>query len=139
MRFPRTHPSREVAEYLVLFKDPGNNYEKIFNGFRESLELLLYAGIKKKLIIFPNWQAIFQNNQIDDPGFWVNSENNLSSLTKIWNFDYVIFNKNDENELSLPHKIVTNSRLHFNLLKYDEWSRRNLKVPSWENCEIILN
>ena len=129
-------PVPPESRVLVLFKDPGKNYERVFNGFRESLELLLYAGIKKKLIIFPNWQAIFQNNQVGDPGFWVNSENNLSSLTKIWNFDYVIFNKNDENELSLPHKIVTNSRLHFNLLKYDEWSRRNLKVPSWEIAKL---
>lgn len=129
-------PIPENSRILVLFKDPGNNYEKIFNGFRESLELLLYAGIKKKLIIFPNWQAIFQNNQIDDPGFWVNSENNISSLAKIWNFDYIIFNKNEEYKFSFPYTIVTNKSLHFNLIEYDEWSRRNFKVPSWEIAKL---
>ena len=93
-------------------------------------------ALKKKLIIFPNWQAIFQNNQIDDPGFWVNSENNISSLAKTWNFDYIIFNKNEEYKFSFPHTIVTNKSLHFNLIEYDEWSRRNFKVPSWEIAKL---
>ena len=91
------------------------------------LELLLYAGIQKKLIIFPNWRGHFQNNQTDDPGFWVNSESNISSLVKIWNFDYIIFNKDEEYELSFPYKIVTNKSLHFNLIEYDEWVEETSK------------
>ena len=94
-----------------------------------------YMRASKKLIIFPNWQAIFQNNQTDDQ-FWVNSENNISSLVKIWNFDYIIFNKDEEYELSFPYKIVTNKSLHFNLIEYDEWSRRNFKIPSWEIAKL---
>lgn len=124
------------SRVLVLFKDPCGSYEKLLDGFRESLELLLYAGIKKNLVIFPNWQVLFQNNKIKDSGFWINSEHTLASLANLWNFDYVIYDKFDfKNEVS-SHAKISRNKFISTIPLHDKWSRMHLVKPSWEIAKL---
>jgi len=133
-RFLEPIPSN--SRVLVLFKDPDGSYEKLLSGFRESLELLLYAGIKKNLIIFPNWQVLFQNNKVEDSGFWINSEHTLASLANLWNFDYVIYDKFDFKKDNAPYKTITKNKFILKIPIEDKWSRMHLGKPSWEIAKL---
>ena len=129
-------PIPKESRVLILLNDPGNAYEKLFDGFRQSLELLFYAGIKKNITIFPNWQAIFKNNTTSAPGFWIKEGKSLQALSETWDFDFVIFDKQEFAEIYSNQNVITRHKLDLNLQEHDHWSQRTLRNPSWEIAKL---
>ncbi len=80
----------EDSRVLLASEDPEGQYNKIFDGYRVINELLFYVGNLKKLLIFPDWWAVFDNNTTDAPEFWGTSPKQVCSNLRNWNGSHVI-------------------------------------------------
>ena len=78
------------SKVLLASKDPEGQYNKVFDGYRTINELLFYVGNLKKLLIFPDWWAVFDNNATDAPEFWGTSPKEVCSNLRNWNGSHVI-------------------------------------------------
>ena len=89
----------ENSRVLLALNDPGRDYNKIFDGYRVIYELLFYVGNLKKVLIFPDWWAIFENNKVTSPGFWGREPREVQANLQLWNADYALIYQYSDTEL----------------------------------------
>jgi hypothetical protein len=63
-------PVAKGKRIFMAFDDPLENYHKIFDGYRNLLELPFYVASKEEVLFIPNWYFIFKFNREGDPGYW---------------------------------------------------------------------
>jgi hypothetical protein len=80
-------PSSRI--FLVL-EDPEGDYVKIFDGYRVIYELAFYVGNLHRLLVFPDWWAVFENNVSTSPSFWGRTPEAALQNANRWNADHVL-------------------------------------------------
>jgi len=93
-------PIKSGERCLIAFKDPDDDYGKIFDGYRALLEAPLYVASKKKVHFMPDWYGILDNNSENATDFcWgLNVNDVLKNMVK-WQADYVVIYQQIETEL----------------------------------------
>lgn len=85
------------SKVLLSFKNPNNNYNNIFDGYRNFIEPLEFVANKHDIIIFPDWWYVFENNRSDSPeDFWANEPESVKNALFTYNANYVIVYNNIE-------------------------------------------
>jgi hypothetical protein len=87
------------SRILLALEDPGHEYSKIFDGYRTIYELLFYVGNKIKVLVFPDWWAVFENNQTNSSSFWGREPQKVIDNLQLWNGQYVITYQKSSSEL----------------------------------------
>lgn len=83
-------PVENRRRVLINFEDPEGDYDKIFDGYRVLLELLLYVGTKNNIHVMPDWNAVFETNYVGAPEFWGRDILTVGRNVKQWEAAYVI-------------------------------------------------
>lgn len=65
------------SKVLFAFNDPGTEYDKIFDGYRQIHEVALYVAARKKIHLFPDWYAVSENNYPGAPSLWGRDVNSV--------------------------------------------------------------
>lgn len=78
------------SRILLSLSDPKGDYNAVFDGYRVTHELLYYTANRQRVLVFPDWWAIFENNKPLDPGFWGESPSEVSKNLNFWNGDHVV-------------------------------------------------
>ena len=81
---------------FYLHPDPMGKYENIYYGQRHYMEAISYVSNKNQIIFYPDWWAIFKNNNADQRAFWHYDMGDISDLKKDFKFDYFITTKIDK-------------------------------------------
>ena len=84
----------EGSRVFLALDNPKGRYERIFDGYRILYELAFYTGNLRKLLVFPDWWAIFENNKISSPDFWGREPHEVLVNLKLWNADHIIVYQN---------------------------------------------
>jgi hypothetical protein len=79
-----------LSRILLVLDDPKSDYDKLFDGYRVIYELAFYVGNLNKMLIFPDWWAVFENNTTSSPGFWGRTPEAVLENAKRWNADHVL-------------------------------------------------
>jgi hypothetical protein len=87
------------SKILIAFDDPKSVYNNIFDGLRFHIEFLFYAASQRKILIFPDWMAVVENNVIDAPNFWGRMPNDIINNLKLWQADFVIIYQEESNKI----------------------------------------
>ncbi|QNM92446.1 hypothetical protein [Aliarcobacter cryaerophilus] len=81
----------ERSKILIAYKNPQNDYNKIFSGYRYYNEPIQYVASLRDICLFPDWYIISENNkEEDDESFWIDSEEELYSYMVKEHIEYVI-------------------------------------------------
>ena len=95
--FQKMDSSRKV---LMVFPNPDNTYEKLFNGFRSFAELPIYISNLNSMHIIPDWYLISETNYPGAKEFWcdnhVQLEKNFIELGR----PYMLFFKWKKEEVN---------------------------------------
>lgn len=75
---------------LFAWSDPGNQYEKVFDGYRRIYEVALYVATTKKIHFTPDWWTVFELNYEGAPDFWGRSVEEVKSKLDEWNSNFVV-------------------------------------------------
>ena len=75
---------------LMAFDDPGDKYEKIYDGFGILIPSAYYVCNLKDVLFIPNWWGIFEMNHQGAPDFWGRDLKSVEHNLSYWNADYVI-------------------------------------------------
>jgi len=78
------------SRVLLALENPQGQYEKVFDGYRVIYELAFYSGNVNETLVFPDWWAVFANNQEESPEFWGRSPEEVKARLKQWKADYVL-------------------------------------------------
>ena len=78
------------SRVLLALNDPNNQYSDIFDGYRSNYELAFYTANINKILVFPDWWAIFDNNNFESPDFWGREPNDVIQNCIKWHAEYVI-------------------------------------------------
>lgn len=84
------------SKVLLAFEDPGNVYEKVFNGFRNHIEAPIYRAMLKNVHFFPDWWAVFELNYEGATEIWGTETLQIVQNMKKWDCDYVISYSTDD-------------------------------------------
>ena len=85
---------------LFQFDNPNGSYNKIFDGYRNVYELLLYCGNLQNLHIFPDWYFIQETNTSDGLEVWGRNLTDVFVSREKISFDYFIAYETQKNPLS---------------------------------------
>lgn len=88
------------SEVLFAFKDPGTEYNKIFDGYRQIYEVALYVAARKKVHLFPDWYAVSENNYPGGPSFWGRDVVSVLRNAQEWDASHVIVYDTSEDVVS---------------------------------------
>lgn len=92
-------PVPKDGRILIALEDPARSYDKVFDGYRTIYELLFYSGNLERKLVFPDWNAIFDNNTVDSPGFWGRTPQEVLYNSRQWNADYVLVYQESNSKL----------------------------------------
>ena len=84
---------------LFQFDNPNGSYNKIFDGYRNFYELLLYCGNTQGLHIFPDWYFILETNTPDGLEVWGRKVSDVFSSREKIAFSYFIAYETQSNPL----------------------------------------
>ena len=84
---------------LFQFDNPNGSYNKIFDGYRNFYELLLYCGNTQGLHIFPDWYFIQETNTPDGLEVWGRKVSDVFSSREKIPFSYFIAYETQTNPL----------------------------------------
>lgn len=84
---------------MMAFDDPGDLYEKIFDGYRVLLELPLYVSAEKEVHFFPDWSAVYELNYHGAPNVWGRGVEDVVRNIEYWHADYVVVYQAGRTEL----------------------------------------
>jgi len=87
-RFFHTVPTG--THVYFAFDDPQGEYEKIFDGYRNLIELPIYVASKRGIHLFPDWYAVAETNYPGAPNCWGRTIESVSDNVKRWKASYVI-------------------------------------------------
>jgi hypothetical protein len=108
-------PVEDASKVLWAFEDPQDDYSKIFDGFRTTLEPLMWAAQSRSILVMPNWYAIAENNYVGACNFWGRDKRRIIENMELWGCNYVIYHL-DESEL-LSQELLS----EFTILKEFRW------------------
>lgn len=95
---------------LFAFEDPGDDYAKIFDGYRLLMELPLLVASEKGVHLMPDWYAVTETNYPDAPSFWGREPWRVRENMARWNADRVIVYQDAGTELdpawSSDYKVI---------------------------------
>ncbi len=92
-------PVQKDKRVLMIFDNPDNQYEKVFDGYRVNLELPLYIATYKKVHFMPDWWGVFEVNYEDAPEFWGRNVEDVFRNIEQWKADYVVVYQDNDTEL----------------------------------------
>ncbi len=75
---------------LMAFNNPGGALERIFDGYRALLQLLLYITAKKRIHFIPDWWAVAESNYQDARNFWGRDIHSVLKNIKEWKAGYIV-------------------------------------------------
>ena len=105
------------SQILFAFKDPGNIYEQIFDGYRFTIEVPLYVAAKKGIHLFPDWYTVGDTNYHGARNCWGNKLSDVIELIKDWNIDYIVIYR-DQDEI-----INSDWALYFDVIESFNWAQ----------------
>lgn len=80
----------QKTQVLLSFENPDGQYEKVFAGMRNFIELPMYVAMESDIRLFPDWWAVFELNYEGSTEIWGTSENEILTNMDTWQCDYVI-------------------------------------------------
>jgi hypothetical protein len=83
-------PVRSGERIFFSFADPGDEYERVFDGFRIPLELALYVASHRRIHLFPDWWAVFDLNYEGAESPWGRDPRTVREQMERWKADYTI-------------------------------------------------
>ncbi|TGO02868.1 hypothetical protein PN36_17470 [Candidatus Thiomargarita nelsonii] len=92
-------PVQKDQRVLMVFDNPDNQYEKVFDGYRVLLELPFYIASCKKIHFMPDWWAVFEVNYEGAPEFWGRNVKEVLRNVEQWKVDYVVIYQDNDTEL----------------------------------------
>lgn len=104
-------PINSDEKLLMIFKNPNNRYNALFDGYRVNIELINYVCHLKKILFLPTWWVIAELNYPSAPDFWAQEPDEVIAKKNEWNADYIIIIQPE------------------NLIKID---------PKWENAGFVV-
>ena len=77
---------------LFLFKNPKNQYDRLFDGCRGLMEPIMYKFNQENQVIFPDWFYMYEYNKISDTDliWWNDDEALLREGIKMFRVDYIL-------------------------------------------------
>lgn len=87
------------SRILLSLNDPEGEYFKIFDGYRVNYEAMFYAGNHKRMLVFPDWWAVYENNSGDSEDFWGKEPLQVMANAKHWKADYALIYQDSGSEL----------------------------------------
>lgn len=87
------------SRVLFAFDDPGDDYAKIFDGYRLLMELPLLVASEKGVHLMPDWYAVTETNYPDAPSFWGRDPDAVRANMARWDADRVIVYQDSGTEL----------------------------------------
>ena len=108
-------PVQRGQRVFIAFNDPKENYEKIFDGYRNLIEIFSVVATQKDFHIFPDWHLIFMHGEYRH--FWGREPSRVWEIMNNWNADYVIIYNNDRLE-NKPNRYFTS----FELVSELDWN-----------------
>lgn len=106
------------SRVLLAYEDPGNVYEKVFNGHRNSIEAPIYRAMLKDIHFFPDWWAVFELNYEGATEIWGTDKKQIAQNMKQWECSYVISYSSDEKPIDT---VVQDS--DFELINTFDWNK----------------
>lgn len=88
------------SRVLMAFRDPGGVYENLFDGFRNAIEILIYAANRRDILLVPQWWTIEEINSPESPGIWIDTPEDIRPQTEFWNCDAILILRTDSEHLS---------------------------------------
>lgn len=127
---------RPGSRVLFAFDDPGDDYRKIFDGYRILLEAPLVIAAEKEFHLFPDWYAVSQTNYKDAPSFWGRDISIVIKNMLFWKADYVIIYQDSDTELDPSWKVSEFKEVSkFSWAKQEKYMRGvkpySGKTPDW--------
>jgi len=130
------------SKILVLYKNPNNIYENIFDGKRILVEPLSYISNLNNIRVLPDWWAVFDSAEKNKKkSFWISNPTEIKNLLKKLGFSYFIAFHEDH------IRYIKNEKKSFRILKSFKWSRflndrpsnllyQDLSNTTWYLCEV---
>lgn len=122
---------------LLVNKNPGLDYSKIYDGYREYTQPLFYVGNKLGVNIIPDWWAIGDDNiEGTENKLWANTLSELNLLLSKEGYNYFI--------LYEQHPVfidVINNSQHFEKVSELDWRdliKLNDNSPKWVLFKKVL-
>ncbi len=81
---------RPGERVLMAFEDPGDDYAKIFDGYRVLLELPLYVAGQRDFHVFPDWWAVIAENHPGGANFWGRSVERVKENVREFKARFVV-------------------------------------------------
>ncbi len=118
---------------LFAYNNPKNNYDKIFDGYRNIVETIYFHFQIRKIRSFPDWYAIWEETN-KNKIVWGRSLQKIIENLKKLNTKYVVYysEKNQIKDQSIKKKFKILSKFSI------EKNHKN-STPLWINNNKILN
>lgn len=84
---------------LMAFEDPGCEYEKMFDGYGDLLELPYNIAAQKRVHLMPDWCGVFELNYEGAPDFWGRNLKSVIDNVAKWKADYVFIYQTDVKDI----------------------------------------
>ncbi len=125
-----------AQKIFVPFKNPRGNYDNLFTGYRNSLELALYAGHDAGLNVFPNFPMVFKYNNVSDPDMWADDITSIPDVARLWGAEWILLNAK-EYDASLQ-TMIGEVVGHYteNPSDFDPYSSGRYKYPDWKLIKL---
>jgi len=117
--FSSVAPEKKI---FMAFLNPGNEYVKVFDGLRFHIEFPLYVASQKKILLFPDWMAVSQNNFVGAPNFWGKEPHEVEKNLIDWNADYAMIYQNGLTELEQKWNVAG-----FKVISHCTWKSDEIK------------
>ncbi len=134
---------RPKSRILFAFDDPGDDYGKVFDGYRVLLEAPLVVAAEKEVHLLPDWYAVAETNYSGAPNFWGRTPGEVYANAKKWNADYVIIYQDSGSEID------GSWNKHFLVISEFDWGywikglrgqsllTANKEPPKWWMLQVI--
>jgi len=92
-------PVKKGDRVLMCFDDPEGVYEKIYDGFRGTIEPPLYLASKKEFLLMPDWYAVIETNYEGALDFWGRDVNSVLKNVRVWNTNYIVVYQEENDDV----------------------------------------
>lgn len=92
-------PVNKNERILLALSNPGGIYSNIFDGYRVLYESVFYIGSMNEVHVFPDWNAIQENNYEGAPEFWGRDPETVLTNVNKWKANTVLIYQNSGTEI----------------------------------------
>tara|TARA_B100001093_G_C26831365_1_gene1016290 strand:+ start:1583 stop:2167 length:585 start_codon:yes stop_codon:yes gene_type:complete len=127
---------------LLIFSDPNNSYEKLFDGYRVLIELPMFVCSENDILLFPNFYAI-ENQNCPNPLFWGKEKKTIIKNMKFHSCKYFILITDDEKKENLIEDDLFDNIATFDWQKnapdlyYDTLWKKDKPLPKFHLIKLI--